>query len=127
MVATRPATAGIAVSRHWCLNASPKSPRNGRPPERRNPRASRGFVHMELGGLEPPTSWVRCKDIGSREDGRWSEEAVLEPHLAGAGDRHGRSLFPLCSPAREPSVEGREGLGVKKVQRAVVASRECID
>ena len=30
-------------------------------PKHETPASRRGFVHMELGGLEPPTSWERCR------------------------------------------------------------------
>jgi hypothetical protein len=32
------------------------------------PALAGASFHMELGGLEPPTSWVRCNGLGSLED-----------------------------------------------------------
>src|SRR3954468_1920481 len=38
------------------------------PPQPKKPRKRGASPEVELGGLEPPTSRVRCNDIGLRED-----------------------------------------------------------
>ena len=43
----------VATARFWPPNKSTVA-------ENRETRICRGFHSMELGGLEPPTSWVRC-------------------------------------------------------------------
>ena len=43
-----------------CLQAFPVEE------DKTKPRTCRGFEAVELGGLEPPTSWVRCSDTSAR-------------------------------------------------------------
>jgi hypothetical protein len=50
--------------RHWCVRWSAILGDQRRFPKREKPRACRASPDMELGGLEPPTSWVRSTSSG---------------------------------------------------------------
>ncbi|WP_432419792.1 tyrosine-type recombinase/integrase [Baekduia alba] len=93
----------IREARSLSVPRSASEPATASAPETKKPRKSGASTEVELGGLEPPTSWVRCRELRRKRP----ICGLALRHRSAGGRRCAARPRPLPRPRRGRPAGGR--------------------